>query len=78
MAMHPAGTPIIRTTTMEIDEPTEARSVVDIYNIAIPQRGMTEKELKAWRKAAMTYIGQQLDMLVDGSAQTFSMEVGTA
>jgi hypothetical protein len=78
MAMHPAGTPIIRTTTGQIDKPTDARSVIDIYSFAIPQRGMTEKELKAWRKATMLYIGQQLDMLIGGSAQTFSMEVGTA
>jgi len=78
MALHPAGTPVIRTSTFEVDADTTARSVVDMYSFAIPTRAMTDKERAKWRKDALAYIGSQLDMLVDGTAKTFEMEVGKA
>ena len=78
MPLHPAGTPIIRTTTKEIDPDTDAHAVVDLNNFAIPPRGTSDKERAKWRKATLAYLALQLDMLVDGSAQCFTMEVGKA
>lgn len=78
MAFHPAGTTIIRTTTKEIDVDTESRSIVDINSFAIPPRGTSEKDLKKWKKEVLAYLGHQIDMLVDGSAHTFDMEVDKA
>lgn len=78
MAFHPAGTPIIRTTTKEIDADTTAQSIVDINSFAIPPRGTSEKDLKKWKKEVMTYLGHQLEMLVDGTAHTFDMQIDKA
>lgn len=78
MAFHPAGTPIIRTTTKEIDVNTTAQSIVDINSFAIPPRGTSEKDLKKWKKEVLNYIENQLDLMVEGYAHTFDMEVGKA
>jgi hypothetical protein len=78
MALHPAGTPVIRTCTRETDVDTTAQSVVDMNSFAIPPRGTSDKDLAKWRKEVLAYVGTQLDMLVSRSADTFDMEVGKA
>ncbi len=78
MAIHPVGTPIIRTVTTEIDEDTDARSVIDLNSFAIPPHGTDEKVLKRWRKEALAYFERQLEMMVDGHAHVFEMKVDEA
>lgn len=78
MGLHPAGTPIIRMVTREIDEDTDAHSVIDINSFAIPPGGTDGKTMRRWRKEAIAYFERQLDMIVEGHAQTFEMQVGKA
>jgi hypothetical protein len=76
--MHPAGTPIIATTTTEKDVDTECTCVLDMNSFAIPSKDATEKEVKKWRRDMMKYVEHHLDLVISGSANEFRFESRTA
>lgn len=69
-----AAKPFIATCTYEQDPDTEERNVLDINSFAVPAQTATDEEVAKWRSDMLKYVGEQIDLIIDGSAADIRIE----